>query len=274
MADGTTSSSPLWLASATLWRREMVRFFRQRNRVIGALATPAMFWVLLGAGFNKSFIAGGAAAAGGETIGYSEYFYPGTVMLMVLFTAIFSTISVIEDRREGFLQGVLVSPSPRLAIVLGKVLGGASIATIQGILLLLFWPLLAGFPGFGWMVLAVALLFVIAVGVTGIGLCFAWPMDSTAGFHAVMNLVLMPMWFLSGAMFPMESAPGWLKWVMWVNPMTYGQSALQQVMHGGNSPVAGLIALPVAIAATAGVAVGALALGTWVVGKSSGNHPS
>ncbi len=266
------NSSPLWLASATLWRREMVRFFRQRNRVIGAVATPAMFWLLLGSGFNNSFTAGAQGSTGG--VGYSEYFYPGTVMLMVLFTAIFSTISVIEDRREGFLQGVLVSPSPRLAIVLGKVLGGASIATIQGVLLLLLWPMLAGFPGIGWMLLAVALLFVIAVGVTGIGLCFAWPMDSTAGFHAVMNLVLMPMWFLSGAMFPMEKAPAWLSWVVWVNPMSYGQSALQQVMHGGASPVHGFVSLPIALAATAAVAVGALGLGTWVVNRSSGNHPS
>jgi ABC-2 type transport system permease protein len=273
MADFAMNSSPLWLTSATLWRREMVRFFRQRSRVIGALATPMMFWVLLGSGFNSSFTTGAAA---GQGVGYSAYFYPGTVMLMVLFTAIFSTISVIEDRREGFLQGVLVSPSPRLAIVLGKVLGGASIATIQGLLLLLLWPLLGGFPGIGWMVLAVGLLFVIAIGVTGIGLCFAWPMDSTAGFHAVMNMVLMPMWFLSGAMFPMEKAPVWLSWVAWVNPMSYGQCALQQVMNGGSPPVGvtAMVSLPVALAATAGVAVGALGLGTWVVNRSSGNHPS
>src|SRR5690606_30114401 len=110
--------------SVTLWRRELVRFFRQRNRVIGALATPVMFWLMLGSGLNTTFRSATFSDGAASGIGYLEFFYPGTVMLMVLFTAIFSTISVIEDRREGFLQAVLVSPSPRLAIVLGKVLGG------------------------------------------------------------------------------------------------------------------------------------------------------
>ena len=170
----TFASSPrsagLWLASLTLWQREMVRFFRQRNRVVGAFATPLVFWLLLGWGLNRSFTVpvtpetALTPAAVQYDVGYLEYFYPGTVVLILLFTAIFSTISVIEDRREGFLQGVLVSPIPRLAIVMGKVLGGASIATIQGVVFLALWPLVGPWPGAMCILAAVGVMFVLAMG--------------------------------------------------------------------------------------------------------------
>src|SRR5688500_16586776 len=110
----------LWLPAVSLCRRELVRFVRQRNRVIGALATPVVFWLLIGAGMGRSFQV--SSLPDGDN--YLRYFFPGTVLMILLFTAIFSTISIIEDRREGFLQGVLVAPVPKTAIVLGKVLGG------------------------------------------------------------------------------------------------------------------------------------------------------
>lgn len=216
------------LATAALWRREMVRFFRQRNRVVGALATPLVFWLLLGSGLDNTFEAPEAAG----DVGYLAYFFPGTVVLILLFTAIFSTISVIEDRREGFLQAVLVAPAPRLAIVLGKVFGGATIAMIQGAVFLLLWPLVGDWPGMAAMSVAVVIMFILAVQLTAIGLLLAWPMDSTAGFHAVMNLLLMPMWFLCGAVFPVESAPVWMQWIMRVNPLTYGQAAFTDALLG------------------------------------------
>jgi len=250
----------LWLASWTLWRREMVRFFRQRNRVIGAFATPVVFWLLLGFGLNKSFTPGAAGGiAGGadqSQVSYLAYFYPGTLVLILLFTAIFSTISVIEDRREGFLQAVLVAPVPRLAIVLGKVLGGASIATIQGLVFLLAWPVIGGWPGWGMMAAAVAVMFVLGMGLTSLGLCLAWPMDSTAGFHAVMNLLLMPMWFLSGAVFPLDSAPWLMRAMMWANPLTYGQAAMSSLLQGQSrslsAPVPAWVALIVLVVFTGG----------------------
>jgi len=233
-------------AALTLWHRELVRFFRQRNRVISALATPIVFWLLLGSGLNRSFMvrpeAGGQA---GEGIGYLAYFFPGALVLILLFTAIFSTISVIEDRREGFLQGVLLAAAPRLAIAMGKILGGASIATIQGTLFLLVWPLVGGFPGFGAALAALVLMFVLAIALTALGLCIAWPMDSTAGFHAIMNLFLMPMWFLSGAVFPVTEAPIWLRVVMYSNPLTYGHTLLATTLHGGNAAGAA-VSVPVA----------------------------
>jgi len=224
-----TIASPGVLGPAiTLWQREMVRFFRQRNRVIGAMATPLVFWLLLGSGLKGSFTMPGQSSAN-----YLEFFFPGTVVLVVMFTAIFSTISVIEDRREGFMQVILVSPAPRMSIVLGKVLGGATIATAQGIVFLMVWPLVGTWPGWPAMIGATGVMFLLGCALTGLGLLLAWPMDSTAGFHAIMNLLLMPMWFLSGAMFPLtEHSPKWLALVMKLNPLTYGQHAFAESLAG------------------------------------------
>lgn len=223
-----TRPACLWPAMRAIWAREMVRFARQRSRVVGALVTPLLFWVLLGFGADRAFDTG----AGGD-VGYLAYFFPGALVMILLFTAIFSTISVIEDRREGFLQGVLVSPAPRVAIVLGKVMGGSTIATVQGLVFLALFPLVTeSWPGWGAYLLAAAFLPVIAVGLTGLGLVLAWPMDSTAGYHAMMNILLMPMWFLSGSVFPAATAPGWMRLVMMVNPLTYGHQTLAGLLLG------------------------------------------
>ncbi|MBL4700462.1 MAG: ABC transporter permease, partial [Phycisphaeraceae bacterium] len=134
--------------------------------------------------------------------------------------------------REGFMQGVLVAPMSRLAIVLGKVLGGAIIATVQGLIFLVFWPVIAPWPGVGMMLGALLVMFVIAISMTALGMCFAWNSSSTAGFHAIMNLILMPLWFLSGAMFPVSQAPLAMKIVMYANPLTYGQELMVGLMSG------------------------------------------
>ena len=129
------------LAVLTLWRREVLRFVRQRSRLVGSLAQPVVFWLLLGGGLSGAFRPPGAAPGSG----YLEYFYPGVLALVLLFTAIFSTISTVEDRRSGFLQGVLVAPVGRTAIVLGQSLGGTTLAVFEGTLFLLLAPL-AGSP--------------------------------------------------------------------------------------------------------------------------------
>lgn len=214
-----------WFAVGTLAYRELVRFFRQRNRVIGAVGQPILFWLLFGAGLQQSFR---PVVRDGNSLSFLAYYYPGTLVLILLFTAIFTTISVIEDRREGFLQAVLVAPVPRWAMVMGKVLGGALIATLQASLFLVFaWTLQVPIDPLG-MVALIAFLFVSAVGLTALGLFFAWRMESTQGFHAIMNLVLMPMWLLSGAFFPVPvTHPGasWsqvvLQAVMLINPVSY-----------------------------------------------------
>lgn len=218
--------SELLLPTISLTRRELIRFLRQRNRVIGALATPIVFWLLIGGGMGRSF------AAPDGTSGYLSYFFPGTIVMILLFTAIFSTISVIEDRREGFLQSVLVAPVGRTAIVLGKVLGGALLATGQALLFLIL-GYLTGVVTFGLLSFVATLLvmFIIAVALTGLGLCIAWSMSSTQGFHAIMNLFLMPMWLLSGALFPIrDDTPHILKGIMLANPLHYALISVRGVM--------------------------------------------
>ena len=219
----------------TLWWREMVRFFRQRDRVVGALATPIVFWLLLGFGLGRTF----KTSAAPEGHGYLEYFYAGTLVMILLFTAIFSTISVIEDRREGFLQAVLVAPVGRFAIVLGKILGGTVLAFVQGLIFLAFAPLI-GLSLSGESILWLfAVTFLLSFALTGLGFLIAWRMDSTQGFHAIMNLFLIPLWLLSGAVFPAAGTPAVLRWVMNCNPVSYGVAAVRQGLYWNAGLVGG-----------------------------------
>jgi ABC-2 type transport system permease protein len=220
----------LFRPALSLCHRELVRFLRQRHRIIGALATPIVFWLLIGGGMQHSFRSPGQTVGGG----YMEYFFPGTILMILLFTAIFSTISIIEDRREGFLQSVLVAPVSRMSIVLGKVLGGTVLAFGQAFIFLLFAPTVGihlsmlGFLG------SLLMMLILSFALTALGFCIAWRMSSTQGFHAIMNLFLMPMWFLSGAMFPPSGAAGIVKAVMLANPLTYGLQGLRQALYWGN----------------------------------------
>lgn len=283
-ASPPASSFNLLIAGTlTLWQREMIRFLRQRNRVIGALATPIVFWLLLGSGLNDTFVinaeggriaidASNDAPATSDSLGYLAYFFPGTITLILLFTAIFSTISVIEDRRDGFLQGVLVSPTPRLAIVLGKVFGGATLAAGQGVLFLLAWPFVLGqWPGLGAMLASAVVMFILAAGLTALGLMIAWPMSSTAGYHAIMNLFLMPMWFLCGAVFPIATAPLWLQVFMYANPLTYGQATLVHALHGsaGTASTTGVLPLFTALLLMLTLTIAMIGLCVRVVAKPS-----
>ena len=222
--------SRLCLPVVTLWWREMVRFCRQWSRLVGAFVQPLLFWILLGAGFSASFRPPGTS----EATGYMEYFYPGIITLVLLFTAIFATISTIEDRREGFLQAVLVTPVSRPRIVLGQALGGTTLALLQGCLFLLLAPAAGVSLTVTSAVAAIAVMCVIAFGLTSLGLVLAWRMESVQGFHAIMNLILLPIWVLSGAFFPAAGLPAWLKWVMKLNPLTYGVAALRRCLYLGN----------------------------------------
>lgn len=219
-------------AVLSLWRRELVRFFRQPSRVAGAVGSPLLFWLFIGSGLSGSFRLPGA-----EGLDYLEYFFPGTVALVVLFAAIFSTISIIEDRREGFLQGVLAAPVPRAAIAAGKVLGGATLAWLQGAAFLLLAPVAGLRLGLASLLEAAGVLALLALALTALGFAFAWSVDSVQGFHAVMNLVLVPLWLLSGAVFPLTGAPGWLSFLMRANPLTYGVTSLR---HALDAPAASL----------------------------------
>jgi ABC-2 type transport system permease protein len=239
-------------AVRSLWWREIVRFLRQPSRVVGALAQPIVFWLLLGSGLAPSFRPPGA---GGQA-GYLAYMYPGIVAMVLLFTAIFSTIATVEDRRAGFLQGVLVAPIGRSSIVLGQALGGTTLAVLQGLFLLPLAPFAGIALTGGTVVATTATMGLVAFGLVNLGLVIAWRMESTQGFHAIMNLLLLPMWILSGAFFPRADQPAPLSVIMSLDPLTYGVAALRTCLVG--TPPAGGPNLAVSLLAV--VAFGAAAL--------------
>ncbi len=241
-----------------LWHREIVRFLRDRSRLTGSLVQPSIFWLLFSGALHGSFKPGG--------LDYGDWFFVGTLAMIALFTAIFSTITVIEDRKEGFLQGVLVAPVPRSAIALGKILGGATLGWALGMFFLLLGPLAGVSLSLQSVLGAAGVLFVLAIAVTGLGFALAWVMDSTAGYHGIMMLFLMPMLLLSGAFFPMHEAHPAMAWVQWVNPMTYGVGALRGVLQG---EVPGVPPLGICLVGTAVFAVATFALGTWIVTRRS-----
>ena len=263
----------LGLAVYTLALRELVRFFRQRTRIIGALGQPFIFWILFGAGLQGSF-------RGPAGISYQEYFFPGVAIMIVMFTAIFSTISIIEDRREGFLQGVLVAPVSRLAIVLGKVCGGTILAVLQAMFFLTIGPALAWIglspsisTGLTWsnFPIVVAYLALVGFALTSLGYLIAWPMDSTHGFHAIMSVFLMPMWLLSGSFCPAPET-GWLSWVIRLNPLTYGMAGLRRLMTPNIDALPGLPSLTVCLGVTLASAVVYLSLAIWMTGRQTTNN--
>ncbi len=221
--------SGLALPAVSLWWREVVRFYRQRSRVAGVILSPLVFWLVIGAGFGTSFRA--QAVGGGEH--YLEYFYPGALIMIVLFTSIFTMMSVIEDRKEGFLLTVLVAPISRSVIVLGKVLGGTTLSAIQGLIFLAFAPLVGARPGLEGVGLVVAFVTLVSFALTTLGFAIAWKMESSQGFHAVVNLFLIPLWLVSGALFPVSGASGWIKWIMRLNPLTYGVEGLRAALFPG-----------------------------------------
>jgi ABC-2 type transport system permease protein len=234
-------SAGIILPAFTLWWREIVRFYRQPGRVIGVLASPLVFWLVLGSGFGSSF----RSSAGPSQQHYLDYSYPGTLILIVLFTSIFTMMSVIEDRKEGFLLSVLVAPVPRTAIVLGKVLGGTTLSAIQGMIFLLLAPFTGVHLEVVQVLLVGVVVFLVSFALTALGFAIAWPMDSSQAFHGIVNLFLIPMWLLSGALFSKDGASGWIRALMDINPLTYGVDGLRNLLY----PVAETgVPLPRAIA--------------------------
>jgi ABC-2 type transport system permease protein len=223
------------LPVATLLARDLIRFRREKARVLGFVGSPLLFWLLIGSGF-----------------GNLGFFFPGTLVLTVMFSAVFSTMSLIDDRREGFLLSMLVSPAPRGAMVLGKILGSTVLACFQGLLFLAFVPLTPLRPGLNGLLEAAAVILLIAFTFTTFGFVVAWRLESTQGFHAVMNLLLFPLWLASGALFPVETAHGWVRWLMRFNPVTYMVAAVRWTLEQ-STPIAALGASVTIIAVLAAV---------------------
>lgn len=251
-----------WDTVAVLWKRDLRRFLRQRSRLVGALMQPLVFWLLIGGGMASTF----QLATAGD-LGYMEYFYPGILVMLVLFASIFGTITVIEDRHAGFLQSVLVGPGARGAVVTGKSLGVGSVGLMQAALFLIFAPA-AGFAlgEIHWPLLATFLV-LGALGLAAFGFALAWWIDSSQGYHAIMSIVLLPGWVLSGAMFPVNEDQAVLSSIMRLNPMSYLVSGVRRAFYGDLVPAGTTVGanLWVDLGVVAGSTVGAIALATWLV---------
>jgi ABC-2 type transport system permease protein len=218
----------------TIWLREYKAFLRERGRIIGMIGQPLLYLLILGQG-----IASGLTINGAPGVSYLQFMFPGILGMSVLFTSMFSAISIIWDREFGFLKEVLVAPVPRWAVAVGKVLGGATIAVLQSMILVLVAPLAGIYPSPRMVVALLLLCLVISVAMTSLGMAIAARMRSMQSFQMIMNFLVMPLYFLSGAMFPLASAPAWMQALMVFDPLTYGVDALRNVVLSGMELPAG-----------------------------------
>lgn len=192
-----------------VFQRDLIRFFREKTRIAGALIQPLIFWLVIGRGMS-----------GITRVNYNAYFFPGVLIMIVLFSSIFTTMSVIEDKQNGFLQGVMVGPGSRGAMVLGKCFGSATIGMIQA----LAFALLAPWAGFsiaaGDAVMLFAMLYLASIALCATGFCIAWMVQTTQAYHVLMSIVLMPAWIVSGAIFPLPNQ-GLAGALAQLNPLTH-----------------------------------------------------
>lgn len=246
-----------------LAHRDLLRLMKDPGRWLGLVLQPLLLWALMGSGMGQVF-----SVPGLPEVDYHRFFFPGLLVMVALFTAIFATMAVIEDRDHGFLQQVLVAPASRTAMVLGKVTGVTLIALVQLALVLPAAPL-AGFH-FG----DIALLPVIAgytlgvIGMTSLAFALAWVSRTTAGYHAVMGVLLIPLWLVSGSVFPLPKA-GALALVGHLDPMTYAVDALRHGLDGGTSPLAS-VGPGLTFALLGAFAVLALTLASFVARRNPG----
>ena len=209
----------------TVWLREMIRYFRAKERIIGSLAMP-IFWLLI---FGSSMR---TSVSLGINLDYTSFIAPGVIAMTIMFTSMFSGISVIWDRELGFMKEMLVAPVSRISIVTGKSLGGATTALIQGILVLSLSFILGVRINMISLLIIIPIIILIALGLVGIGVAIASLLESMEGFQLIMNFIIMPMFFLSGALFPINNLPDWLKVISYIDPVTYDVELLRYVMTG------------------------------------------
>lgn len=242
-----------WMAVYTLWKRELVRFYRQPSWVMGSIGTALLFWVVLGAGIPMA--------------NYRAYFLPGTIVMSVLFSCIFTNASVIEDRQAGFLQSVMVAPVPRAAIVMGKILGGATLSALQGLILVpAALSVGASFQLLPLVGLALS-LFLLSFVINAMGFWLAWKIESRPGFHTIMNMVLLPLWMASGAVFT-GSGSSWMASFMKINPFTYGVAGVRRGLFSG-ADLGAIPDLSSCLIVLAGFSLFFYALSSWAVEKTN-----
>jgi len=220
-----------------IWYRDLVRYTRDRPRLLASFAQPLLYLAIFGVGLSSSLggsFSKGAAGGAGVSLSYIQFMYPGVVSMSVLFIAVFSAMSVVWDREFGFLREILVAPVGRGWVALGKALGGATQSMIQGAVMLVLAP----FVGVKLTALSVIevipLLFVLAFGLTTLGVALATRLQTMQGFQVVMNFILMPMFFLSGALFPLSRLPVWMSVLTRFDPVAYGVAPIRSVILEGS----------------------------------------
>ncbi len=212
-----------------LWIRQIKKYLRSKSRIVGALGQPILFLVALGFGFGPIY----QNAGGGN---YIQFLAPGIIMMSVLFTAMFSGIEVIFDRQFGFLKETLVAPVPRYQIILGRTLGGATVASMQGIIVFLL-TLIIGFRPQNWALLPIGVLFILLVALlfTALGTAIACVLEDMHGFQLIMNFLVMPVFLLSGALFPLNNLPKLMEIAARMDPLSYGVDGLRGSLIGHSS---------------------------------------
>jgi ABC-2 type transport system permease protein len=246
------------VAVYVLWLREMKRFIRARSRIAGMIAMPFFFMAFFGMGFSSMAIEG---LPGGLT--YMDYLVPGIVGMSILFASSFAGISVLWDREFGFLKEIMVSPVRRVSIVTGRVLGGTTTAVLQGCLVALASLVLGFRVGLFPLLLAVLVMMLISAGFIGLGILLTSVVRDMHGFGMIMNLIMFPLFFLSGGLFPAANLPGWLMHVYYANPLTYGVDGLRAALIGFSS-----FPLMLDVAVLAGFSLVMVALSAYMFGRS------
>jgi ABC-2 type transport system permease protein len=239
-----------------LWLRQLKRYFRSRARMIGSLGQPILFLLALGFGLGPTF----ARAGRGD---YVQFLAPGIMTMAILFTAVFSGIEIIWDRQFGFLKETLVAPVSRLQIVLGRTLGGATVALIQGSIVFIFC-LAAGFRPAQPLLLPLALLFMalIAIMCTAIGTAVGSVLQDMQGFQLIINFLILPLFFFSSALFPVPDLPGAMRFAVRLNPLSYGVDGLRGALNGGF-----VFGAAIDFMVLGGLAAILLAIGAWLFSK-------
>jgi ABC-2 type transport system permease protein len=239
-----------------LWLRELKRYTRSRAMVVASLGQPLLYLLVLGFGFGPVFQKAGNGS-------YLQFVAPGVIGMSVLFTSVFSGIGLLWDRQFGFLKETLVAPVPRITVMIGKTLGGATVATIQGLLVLIIC-LIAGFRPVSWATLPIALVFMIltAIVFAGLGMAIGSTLQDMQGFQLIMNFVVMPIYFLSGALFPLTGLPSVLSFLTRIDPLSYGIDGLRSVLLGASQFEPAL-----SLAVLGGVSLLFLALGGYSFSK-------
>jgi ABC-2 type transport system permease protein len=215
----------------TIWYRDVLRFLRDRTRVITSLAQPLLFLFVFGSGLAPAM-----SGLGGGSLSFTEFMFPGILGMTVLFTSIFSAVSIVWDREFGFLKEVMVAPVSRAAVALGKVAGGSTVAMFQALIVLVLAPLIGIKLTWDQLLILVGLMLLLAAMMTSFGILIAARQRTMEGFQMIMQFLLMPMFFLSGALFPLRSVPLWMTWLSRIDPVTYGVDPLRQVALRASIP--------------------------------------